>query len=136
MKLIRVPDDLVSKLLIASNRRGEPLIRYVTEILENGVTADELDYSLKEIADSHEKEEAELVQESSIREVFERLLEKKLGPRIEEKTGLVSEERAMLERFLSQLSERSLREKPKEMVNEKEWQKRENGTPSSQPSNS
>jgi hypothetical protein len=136
MKLIRVPDDLVSKLLIASNRRGEPLIRYVTEILEKGVTADELDYSLKDIADSHEKEEAELVQESSIREVFERLLEKKLGPRIEEKTGLVSKERAMLERFLSQLSERSLREKPKEMVNEKEWQKRENGTPSSQPSNS
>jgi len=68
--------------------------------------------------------------------VFERLLEKKLGPRIEEKTGLVSKERAMLERFLSQLSERSLREKPKEMVNGKEWQKRENDTPSSQPSNS
>jgi len=137
MKLIRVPDDLVSKLLIASNRRGEPLIRYVTEILEKGVTADELDYSLKDIADSHEKEEAELVQESSIREVFERLLEKKLGPRIEEKTGLVSEERAMLERFLSQLSERSHREKPKGKVNEKGWPKEEEiGTPSSAPSNS
>ncbi len=130
MKLIRVPDDLVSKLLIASNRRGEPLIRYVTEILEKGVTADELDYSLKEIADSHEKEEAELVQESSIREVFERLLEKKLGPRIEEKTSLVSKERAMLERFLSQLSERSLRESPQEMVNEKKWQEKENDIPS------
>lgn len=130
MKLIRVPDDLVSKLLIASNRRGESLIRYVTEILEKGVRADELDYSLKEIADSHEKEEAELVQESSIREVFERLLEKKLGPRIEEKTSLVSKERAMLERFLSQLSERSLRESPQEMVNEKKWQEKENDIPS------
>jgi hypothetical protein len=130
MKLIRVPDDLVSKLLIASNRRGESLVRYVTEILEKGVRADELDYSLKEIADSHEKEEAELVQESSIREVFERLLEKKLGPRMEEKSGLVSEERAMLERFLSQLSERSLRESPQEMVNEKEWQEKENDIPS------
>jgi len=124
MKLIRVPDDLVSKLLIASNRRGESLVRYVTEILEKGVRADELDYSLKEIADSREKEEAELVQESSIREVFERLLEKKLGPRMEEKSGLVSEERAMLERFLSQLSERSLRESPQEKVNEKEWQEK------------
>lgn len=130
MKLIRVPDDLVSKLLIASNRRGESLVRYVTEILEKGVRADELDYSLKEIADSREKEEAELVQESSIREVFERLLEKKLGPRIEEKSGLVSEERAMLERFLSQLSERSLRESPQEKVNEKEWQEKENDIPS------
>jgi hypothetical protein len=130
MKLIRVPDDLVSKLLIASNRRGESLVRYVTEILEKGVRADELDYSLKEIADSREKEEAELVQESSIREVFERLLEKKLGPRMEEKSGLVSEERAMLERFLSQLSERSLRESPQEMVNEKEWQEKENDIPS------
>ena len=130
MRLIRVPDDLVSRLMIASNRRGEPLMQYITEILEQAVRAHELNSSLKEIVDSYEKEvvqkeasgleEAERVEESSVREVFERLLAEKLGPRIEEKTSLVSEEREMLERFLSKLSERSRREEPKEKLNEKE----------------
>ena len=139
MRLIRVPDDLVNKLMTASNRRGEPFIRYVTEILEQAVMADELDSSIKEIVDSYKKEvvqkeasqleEAERVEESSVRDVFERLLAEKLGPKIEEKTSLVSEEREMLERFLSRLSERSRREEPEEKVNEKGWPKGEAGNP-------
>ena len=139
MRLIRVPDDLVNKLTIASNRRGEPFIRYVTEILEQAVRADELDSTIKEMVDSYEKEvvqkeasrleEAERVEESSVREVFERLLAEKLGPKMEEKTSLVSEERKMLERFLSQLSEKSRREEPEEKVNEKGWPKGESGNP-------
>jgi len=139
MRLIRVPDDLVNKLMTASNRRGEPFIRYVTEILEQAVRADELDSSIKEMVNSYAKEavkkeasrleEAERVEESTVREVFERLLAEKLGPKIEEKTSLASEEREMLERFLSQLSERSRREKPEEKVNEKGWLKGETGYP-------
>lgn len=141
MRLIRVPDDLVSRLMIASNRRGEPLIRYVTEILEQAVREDELDSTIKETVDSYEKEDeqreasrlegAERVEESSVHEVFERLLAEKLGPKIEEKTGLASEEREMLERFLSQLSEKSRREEPEEKVNEKGWQEKEDGLPPS-----
>ena len=145
MRLIRVPDDLVDKLMNASNRRGEPFTQYFMAILEQAVRAHELNSSLKEIVDSYEKEvaqneasrleEAERLEESSVREVFERLLAEKLGPKMEEKTSLVSEEREMLERFLSQLSERSRREEPEEKVNEKGRPKEETSTSSSAPSN-
>jgi len=54
MKLIRVPDDLVSRLNEASNREGKPFFDYISEAFEQAVRAHEMSRSLKEIVDFYE----------------------------------------------------------------------------------
>jgi len=51
MKLIRAPDELVSRLGEASNREGKAFFDYITELLEQAVRAHEMNSSLKEIVD-------------------------------------------------------------------------------------
>ena len=55
MKLIRVPDDLVDRLVGASNSQGKSLLDYIAEIFEQALRAHELDCSLKETVDSYER---------------------------------------------------------------------------------
>ena len=116
MLLIRAPDDLIKKLIDASNSQGGPFVDYITEILKQAMRAHNLDSSLKEIIDFYERtmtpkqktEEKELEEEPSVREVFERLLASKLSPELKakSKTNGESEERRMLNSFLSQLSKK------------------------------
>lgn len=114
MILIRAPNDLVKKLLDASNSQGRPFVDYVTEILEQAMRAHNLDSSLEEIVDFYERtmirkettEEQEFEEEPSVHEVFERLLASKLSRELKTKTNEESEERRMLNSFLSQLSKK------------------------------
>lgn len=54
MKLIRAPEELVSKLNEASNREGKPFLGYIIEALEQAVRAHEMNCSIKEIVDFYE----------------------------------------------------------------------------------
>jgi len=104
--LIRLPDDLFSKLTEVSDSLGKDFSGYLTEILEQAVRAYEFSCSLKDTVDLYERtvkekkpaEEAELVEAPSVPEVLERMLASKLRPESE------SEERKILLKFLSQLS--------------------------------
>ncbi len=51
MKLIRAPEDLVSRLSEASNREGKSFIDFVTQALEQALRAHRMNRSLKEIVD-------------------------------------------------------------------------------------
>jgi len=77
-KLIRAPDDLVSKLNEAANRQGKTFYSYLTEILEQAVRAYEMKRSLKEIIDHFEilevHEKAGAI--SIPREVLDRIINK------------------------------------------------------------
>ncbi|MDH5441357.1 MAG: hypothetical protein OEY31_12215, partial [Candidatus Bathyarchaeota archaeon] len=54
MKLIRVPDDLVTRLNEAANLDGEPFLEYITEALEQAIRAHEMDRSIKQVVDFYE----------------------------------------------------------------------------------
>ena len=128
MRLIRAPDDLVYKLMEASNRQGKTLRDYITETFEQVVRADELDSSLRKIIDYYErarekeyislvelarkeavkrKHETSQLDELSANEALERLFASKIRPEPKEKTKKVAEEREMLTHFLSELSQRA-----------------------------
>lgn len=109
MMLIRAPDEIVKKLIEISGTQQRSFTEYVTEILEQATRASHLNCSLKEIVDFYERQttkETEQVEESPVGEVFERLLASKLSPEIKAKFK-ISEEREMLSRFLSELSNRA-----------------------------
>ena len=54
MKLIRVPEDLVTRLNEAANLDGEPFLEYVIEALEQAVRAHQMDRSIKQVVDFYE----------------------------------------------------------------------------------
>lgn len=54
MKLIRVPEDLVTRLNEAANLDGEPFLEYITEALEQAIRAHEMDRSIKQVVDFYE----------------------------------------------------------------------------------
>ena len=125
MRLIRAPDDLVNKLIEASNRQGKTLHDYITETFEQAVRADELDSSLKKIIDYYERARekefislVELARKEALKRkhktsqldelsALERLFASKLRPESKEKREKAAEEREMLNTFLSQLSRES-----------------------------
>ena len=106
MLLIRVPDEIVNKLIDVANSQGKPLSDYVAEIFGQANRAHELNCSLKDTVDLYERTiikketagEVEPVEEPSIDKVFERTLAK-LRPEMSE-----SQEHRMLDSFLSHLS--------------------------------
>jgi len=108
MMLISVRDDLIKKLMEASNSLGKPISEYLNELLEQALRAHELNCSLKETVDLYERtiikkeaaKETERAEEPSIDKVFERAIAK-LKPDISK-----SEEYKILPKFLSQISER------------------------------
>jgi len=108
MMLINVRDDLIKKLMEASNSLGKPISDYLNELFEQALRAHSLNCSLKETIDLYERTiikkeaatETERVEEPAIDKVFERALTK-LKPEISK-----SEEYKMLSKFLSQIPER------------------------------
>ena len=108
MMLISVRDDLIKKLMEASNSLGKPISEYLNELLEQALRAHELNCSLKETVDLYEStiikkeaaKETKRAEEPSIDKVFERAIAK-LKPDISK-----SEEYKILPKFLSQISER------------------------------